>query len=64
MGKYTSETAFKKVVRNADTKRIDEFRYAVKNGTAGNRVLGAIDYLNKNSKYTIYIVNEKKFKTL
>ncbi len=38
--------------------------YFVKRGSAGNGVLGAIDFLNKHSDYTMQIVSEEKFATI
>lgn len=58
MGKmeYTVNSAFERVVRNGRTKmgNDDLMRTLwVERGSVGNRVLGAVDYLNKHGQTTV-----------
>jgi len=58
---YTPESALKKLLRVGEVKEETPYSFIVKMGTVGNGTLGAIDYLNKHTNYTVTIVGETKF---
>ena len=58
--KYTVDSAFKKVMRNADVRTSKTGIFLVRNGSAGNGTLGAISFLNKHSDYLFQIVTNNK----
>ena len=65
--KWNSTSALIFIELNSETRRNDDFSNTVfvKNGTAGNGVLGAIDYLNNHANGTkAYVINPVKFEML
>jgi len=65
--KWDAVSALVFIEINSSTKRTDDFSNTVfvKNGSAGNGVLGAIDYLNNYTKGTkAYIVTPEKFEVI
>jgi len=62
--KWTENKAFKRVCRVANVKKISDQTYVVERGSAGNRTLGAIDFLNKKTDYSFMILHENKFKQI
>jgi hypothetical protein len=66
-GKWNPTSALIFIEVNADTKRVDEFpgTIFVRNGSAGNGTLGAIDYINNHTKQMkVYIVSPEKFEVI
>jgi len=62
--KWTEESAVDFIFRNSTALKTKLGLYFVKNGTAGNGVLGAIDYLRNYKRYPISIVSEEQFENL
>lgn len=60
---YTQSLALKQITDNCEVKHISRLFFIVKNGTAGNKTLGAVDYLNKHTNIQVSIVTEKQFKS-
>jgi hypothetical protein len=60
------EEHLNRVMKNAQVKKgkgIDKAVHFVCRGSAGNRTLGSIDYLNENG-YIFRIINEERFKNI
>ena len=61
--KWNVKSAESMVTRNCDVKMKHGVYYVLKN-TAGNRTLGAIDYLNNYTNTRVNIVKNEVFKDL
>jgi len=59
--KWTTDSAETFVFRNSDVIKTKLGSILVKNTSAGNGVLGAIDYLRNYRKYHISMVSEERF---
>jgi hypothetical protein len=61
---WDKNLALEKILRVADVKTTEKFpnMYFVRRGSAGNRTLGAIDYINNYVRdLTVVIVGSEKF---
>jgi len=61
MKNWTEDSASSALFRNCDITKSELGSYLVRRGTAGNGMLGAIDYLKKQRKWTITIVDDTTF---
>ena len=61
---WTVSSAIDRVLRNADVKEVSPGVYFIKNGSAGIRTLGAIDFLNKQKDIIMTIIDSERFKQL
>ena len=59
--KWTEDTAFDFIFRNCAVIKTKLGAIVIKNGTAGNGALGAIDYIRNYTKHVISIVTEEAF---
>jgi len=64
MGKWTENSALDFIFRNCDVIKTKLGSIVVKNGSAGNGSLGAIDYLHNHKKTIISIVTEEVFENM
>ena len=61
---WTIDLAMDRILRNADVKETSPGVYFVRNGSAGIRTLGAIDFLNKQKNIIMAVIDSKKFKEI
>ena len=59
--KWSEDSASSALFRNCDITKSELGSYLVRRGTAGNGMLGAIDYLRGERNWTITIVNDTIF---
>ena len=62
--KWTKDSAMDFIFRNCDVIKTKSDIIVVKNGSAGNGALGAIDYLRNYERIVIRIVSQEAFKEM